>query len=850
MTDTSTMAGGDLAGVSEYLPAPRQEELIALDGLIDQAADLGPDTMDDPLAKGLVRFGPYLLDRCQERFRGDQRLAETLQRAWVLFGMWMGGQLYTEDARELERRARAGLELWRRGGEAAQTFELLAAQCVLALPFGHPLRDEMLAQPMIEAALQRAREARDHLGVLRCSRTLLWSLNLPWDDVAPLIDEGLASVAALGDDPDSEAVEVEGDWRFVAAFALSQRGQALDAASSGDSAHVLHERALQVYEPVVTRQPVDPDVAIRTVWNWGHLLMNANYPTLAGETFAAVRALDREGSDLWWHATYEEGLVRADMDDWSRSRGLLSSLEDSLLTNYAAWICLVPEAAELGTARLSESVELSAQRELCEGLGTLALAEATDGDWEHSFRHLETTKALDYRQRAALRHPHQTTGVRAARTAGHSGLMHGVPVITADDERARLTTILAEELRGPTIEQVARSLEPDQAVLSLGVGQGTWGVCVTCGDLERPSGTFLRTDVVQKDWTRLLGELQVDELFRGAGDISGFDAGLSSLLGQVDELIACPVAELVRERGIRHLAVIPHGWLNLLPVWALPSFSNVPVSFAAAADMVVDAPRAVDMEGGALVVVDPIGDLPAAHAERAALERHGLVDRLALRALTGARATVPAVSAAVRDAGLVHVAGHATGNALLPSEAGLVLAADTPSAKGRLWRAGEIEAEADALTSCALVVLSACESGRGGVRLDSISDYSGLPPALLALGVSAVVATLWRIPDDLGALFADVFYERLAAAVVVDLPELVHDTARGLRTLTGAEGAERLMELRAHVDDAIARVRLEAYARRLRKLGVGNPFAGPAAWATFYHTGVRYVRLPDPREAS
>ena len=113
---------------------------------------------------------------------------------------------------------------------------------------------------------------------------------------------------------------------------------------------------------------------------------------------------------------------------------------------------------------------------------------------------------------------------------------------------------------------------------------------------------------------------QQQQLFRDGEDISSFDDGLSSLLAQVDELIAAPIAELLRGRGIRHLTVIPDGWLNVLPVWALPSFSEVAVSFAASAHMVVDAPQSVDLGRDALIVVDPIGDLPAAHAERAAFE--------------------------------------------------------------------------------------------------------------------------------------------------------------------------------------------------------------------------------------
>jgi hypothetical protein len=416
--------------------------------MIAEAAERGAAGMDAPLVTGIVRWGPHFLWRLEERMRTDERIVEPFQRGWVLFGAWLGGQLYTDDAHELDWRARAGLELWRTGSDAAAAFELLIALCVLALPRGHELRDEERARSMIETALGRAREAHDDLQVLRCGRSLLGSLHLAWEENSQLIDEGLAILASVGDDAGPEAAEVAAEWRFAAAFALSAQGQQLAAAfalsaqgqrlaapPARDEARALFERSLEVYEPVMLRQQADPQAAIRTVWHWGYLLMNAGYPKLAAETFAAVRDLDTQGSDLWWHATYEEGLVRADAGDWSRARGLLRGIQESLLVNYAAWVCFAPGAAELGLARLSDGDEASAHRELSEGMGTLALAEAVDGDWAESFRQLETTKALDYRQRTILRHSRLAPGTAAARTEGHSGWMHGVPVIETDDKR-------------------------------------------------------------------------------------------------------------------------------------------------------------------------------------------------------------------------------------------------------------------------------------------------------------------------------------------------------------------------------------------------------------------------------
>jgi CHAT domain-containing protein/tetratricopeptide (TPR) repeat protein len=843
-------SGDDAGARPVFMPSPANGELTALDDLIAQTAEHGTPGTDASLVTGILRWGPHFLWRMEERMLTDARIIESYKRSWTLFGAWLGGHLFTDDARELDWRARAGLELWRTESDVAAAFELHIAKCLLALPLGHELRDEERARSMIKAALGRAREAHDELEVLRCGRALLHMPRLTREEGSQLIDEGLAVLASLSDDAGPESAEAAAEWRFAAAFVLSLQGMEFEARPAHEEARALFERSLEVYESVMLRQQADPRAAITTVWRWGNLLMNAGYLEQAAETFAAVRDLDAPGSDLWWHATFEGGQVSADLCDWPRARGLLREIRESLLVNYAAWVCFPPRAAEPGLARLSDFSPATAQHELSEGMRALALAEAASGDWAESFRLLETTKALDYRQRMILRRPGLALGA-AARTEGHSGWIHEVPVIEADDERAQLTAALARELQGPTIGQVTRSLAADQAVLSLGIAQGMWGMCAVAGDTEQPSGTLLRIDAGSVPWAEMLGKEQLAELFLGSGDIAGFDDALAGLLAQVDELIAAPVAELLHDRGIRHLTVIPDEWLNLLPVAALPSFAEVAVSTAASAQLMVNAPQAVELGSQALVVVDPVGDLPAAHAECAALNRSGMTGRLTLRSLSGAEATASAVSGALRGAGLFHFAGHGTGHAMYPGKAGLVMADEATGAKGgRLWKVDELEAESGALSSCALAVLSACESGRGGIRTDSISDFSGLPAALLALGVSAVVATLWRIPDDLGALFADIFYEKLAATETADLPWLVHATRLGLRELTGSEGAERLMALRAGVSDPTARVRLEAYARRLGRLGTRQPFAGPASWAAFHHTGVRYLRLPEPGKAS
>src|SRR5439155_9619054 len=106
--------------------------------------------------------------------------------------------------------------------------------------------------------------------------------------------------------------------------------------------------------------------------------------------------------------------------------------------------------------------------------------------------------------------------IEPSATAGHSDWTHGVPPAQADGPAARLTTILAEELRAPSVAMVAEALERDEAVLSLGVGvPGTFGVCVFPGDTEAPSGTLFDDVTGALEWTHVLASGAGDDL-RGA----------------------------------------------------------------------------------------------------------------------------------------------------------------------------------------------------------------------------------------------------------------------------------------------------------------------------------------------
>ena len=75
---------------------------------------------------------------------------------------------------------------------------------------------------------------------------------------------------------------------------------------------------------------------------------------------------------------------------------------------------------------------------------------------------------------------------------------------------------------------------------------------------------------------------------------------------------------------------------------------------------------------------------------------------------------------------------------------------------------------------CGLVVLSACESGRG--QSSSGDELLGLARAFLGAGAATLVVSQWMVQDETTALLMDHFYAALAAghgaAVALRLAQL------------------------------------------------------------------------------
>jgi len=153
-----------------------------------------------------------------------------------------------------------------------------------------------------------------------------------------------------------------------------------------------------------------------------------------------------------------------------------------------------------------------------------------------------------------------------------------------------------------------------------------------------------------------------------------------------------------------------------------------------------------------------------------------------------------------------------------------------------LWSAGDM-AVSGALRGVRLAVLSACQTGGGGLGWGP-DEFAGLPAALTLAGVRTVVCTAWKVDDALAALAVDLLWEELCRdpGRTVDVAATVSELRRRLASMPKAEAVARLEGLRSTAPTPRGRFLLEARQARIRE-GPPCPFAHPYDWAPLFVLG-------------
>ncbi|WP_347278014.1 CHAT domain-containing tetratricopeptide repeat protein [Alkalinema sp. FACHB-956] len=238
-------------------------------------------------------------------------------------------------------------------------------------------------------------------------------------------------------------------------------------------------------------------------------------------------------------------------------------------------------------------------------------------------------------------------------------------------------------------------------------------------------------------------------------------------LAQLYQLLIAPIAQDLPTDPNQRVIFLPQGELFLVPFAALPDAQNRPlierhtistapsIHTLALTHTLAQRPKT---KGGTVIVGDPqmpiyngqpLQPLPAARQEAIAIGQ-----QLNTTPLIGAQATKVTVLQQMTSAKLLHFATHGLLDRVYGDIPGAI--ALTPSGQDNgFLSAGEIfnlKLNAD------LVVLSACDTGRGEITGDGVV---GLSRSFIAAGAPSVVVSLWAVNDQSTSDLMQAFYHQL-----------------------------------------------------------------------------------------
>ena len=152
--------------------------------------------------------------------------------------------------------------------------------------------------------------------------------------------------------------------------------------------------------------------------------------------------------------------------------------------------------------------------------------------------------------------------------------------------------------------------------------------------------------------------------------------------------------------------------------------------------------------------------LPGAQKEALAIAK-----LLKTTAITGNQATKSSIVQQMLKSRIIHLATHGLLNDFkgLGVPGAIALAPDPPSSLSKEQQSGingllTADEILDLKLNAELVVLSACDTGRGKITGDGVI---GLSRSLITAGVSSVIVSLWSVPDEPTASLMSEFYQNI-----------------------------------------------------------------------------------------
>jgi CHAT domain-containing protein/tetratricopeptide (TPR) repeat protein len=335
---------------------------------------------------------------------------------------------------------------------------------------------------------------------------------------------------------------------------------------------------------------------------------------------------------------------------------------------------------------------------------------------------------------------------------------------------------------------------------------------------------------------------------------------LPQILKTLRVLIEKPVEtisewEQKNNQRIGRVIVVPHRYLHLLPLHAVPLPDGTPwgdritVQYVPSATVLVRVLRSwvrspytpVDYRLGRLgykaVCIsysDPSDEYPLNFDKQ---ETQSVVAETGAELLLGQDATPGRVKEAISEAGYIHFVCHGVFSRKSPLDTHLRLAPEKDvypcgiSANYAPLTLGDIFCKVQ-LPKTRLVVLSSCETGQ--TRIERLhEEYISLPSGFLYAGAQTVVSSLWPVSDLATWLLMRTFLKEIASGSSSSLA--LRNAQRSLRELPREAILQEVTAVTDKEQDTDKRRRMVAEGQQL---GGDYPFASPYWWAGFVIHGL------------
>ncbi len=667
---------------TKEFPIDEDEDLMHARLAMELTTIESAEERQQKIAELVLRFGPRFvahISNAAENFGSSiPHLIELAEEANHIFLTWLTGKSHSKQVDEDERR-RAATDAILRSEQLISRFGRLLAQSILSLPNGHPQRDEGLAHYYLLRFLHFGEVNNDVESQLLALRTLLlYGLESPQREL-DLIQTGQQLTENCSDrDIALEYLGAEmGVYirRAIMSREQGNRGNIQKWAAKTDQIYL----QIRDHAPEIVAKYLVPLAMVKE-----SLDQFAESADLFAE---AARGLDPQG-DLYHQACFFEGMIRLRLEEYDRAIQILEPI--------------IPYYEERYLTAVQDSNIQDSGDKFNRAITNLAMAYASKGQWNDAIYYLEHGKSLRLRYRAALRSTEKGQELLHLERALHAlsrgvlvnldGLIEEKPFDKLGEMVSLHTRVLeayrtarpgltAEVIKPPTILELSSSLDPDEALVIIGEHfMGVILIIILPGDETRPTfGTIL------KEWSyELLRPLIVGEDKRGwlaavAGAQTDRDTReiLSDYLSDMDKVIGKPIVSQIDSYQINHLHIIPHRLFHILPFWALPSLKNyeIAISPSAAHFRESKAPASFEKKA-ALVVSNPILDLPISQAEAQSIQTHLSSLDVQIHHLEKDAATQTALNEILPGIPIFHFSGHGLFNAIQPTQSCLLVHPD------------------------------------------------------------------------------------------------------------------------------------------------------------------------------